>query len=77
MVAQNVAIVPELLGWDAATAAARVDELLTLVRLDPADARVALDQAAVGESSCRMSAAAFSTIGPFGKVERGDCGAGA
>jgi osmoprotectant transport system ATP-binding protein len=35
-VARNVAIVPELLGWERARIAARVDELLTLVRLDPA-----------------------------------------
>jgi osmoprotectant transport system ATP-binding protein len=35
-VAQNVAVVPELLGWERADIAARVDELLGLVRLDPA-----------------------------------------
>ncbi len=35
-VARNVAIVPELLRWDAARIAKRVDELLTLVRLEPA-----------------------------------------
>ncbi len=34
-VAQNVAIVPRLLGWDDARIASRVDELLALVRLDP------------------------------------------
>jgi osmoprotectant transport system ATP-binding protein len=32
----NVGVVPALLGWDRARSAARVDELLALVRLDPA-----------------------------------------
>ncbi len=35
-VARNVAVVPELLGWTRAAIAARVDELLALVDLDPA-----------------------------------------
>jgi osmoprotectant transport system ATP-binding protein len=35
-VAQNVAVVPELLGWDRARIIARVDAMLELVRLDPA-----------------------------------------
>ena len=34
-VAQNVGVVPQLLGWDATAIAARVDELLELIRLDP------------------------------------------
>jgi osmoprotectant transport system ATP-binding protein len=38
-VAQNVAVVPELLAWDKARIAARVDELLSLVDLDPAEYR--------------------------------------
>jgi len=33
-VADNIAITPKLLGWDAARRAARADELLALVRLD-------------------------------------------
>jgi osmoprotectant transport system ATP-binding protein len=33
-VAENIAITPRLLGWDSATRAGRVDELLDLVRLD-------------------------------------------
>ena len=33
-VAENIAITPKLLGWDKARMAARVDELLELVRLD-------------------------------------------
>lgn len=35
-VAENIAVVPTLLGWDRAAIAARVDEMLELVRLDPA-----------------------------------------
>jgi osmoprotectant transport system ATP-binding protein len=35
-VARNIATVPDLLGWPAARIAARVDELLTLLDLDPA-----------------------------------------
>ena len=35
-VAENVAITPTLLGWDAAQIASRVDELLARVALDPA-----------------------------------------
>jgi osmoprotectant transport system ATP-binding protein len=35
-VAQNIAVVPSLLGWDRARIERRVDEMLELVRLDPA-----------------------------------------
>jgi osmoprotectant transport system ATP-binding protein len=35
-VAQNIAIVPQLLAWEPSAIAARVDELLGLVRLEPA-----------------------------------------
>ena len=35
-IADNIATVPRLLGWDAARIAARVDELLDLVAMDPA-----------------------------------------
>lgn len=38
-VAANIAIVPKMLGWDRARIAARVDELLELVSLDPAEYR--------------------------------------
>lgn len=38
-VAENIAIVPKLLGWDKKRIAARVDELLELVSLDPAQYR--------------------------------------
>ncbi|MDB5409913.1 MAG: transporter [Rhodospirillales bacterium] len=36
---RNVGAVPEMLGWDRARIAARVTELLTLLRLDPATVR--------------------------------------
>ena len=38
-VGQNIATVPSLLGWDHARTKARVDELLELVGLDPAEMR--------------------------------------
>lgn len=38
-VAQNIATVPRLLGWDGARIAARVDELLDLFQLPPAEFR--------------------------------------
>jgi osmoprotectant transport system ATP-binding protein len=38
-VARNIAAVPELLGWPTARITARVDELLTLLDLDPAQYR--------------------------------------
>jgi osmoprotectant transport system ATP-binding protein len=38
-VAKNISVVPELLGWDRRRIAARVDELLELVGLDPAGMR--------------------------------------
>jgi osmoprotectant transport system ATP-binding protein len=38
-VAENVGVTPELLGWDAARVCARVDELLELVELPPAEFR--------------------------------------
>ncbi|MBV9645933.1 MAG: ABC transporter ATP-binding protein [Candidatus Eremiobacteraeota bacterium] len=34
-VAQNIAVVPQLLGWDRARIAERVEELLRLIQLDP------------------------------------------
>lgn len=35
-IAENISVVPKLLGWDKTKTAARVDELLSLVDLDPA-----------------------------------------
>jgi osmoprotectant transport system ATP-binding protein len=37
--AQNIAVTPRLLGWDKPRIAARIDALLELVRLDPAEFR--------------------------------------
>src|SRR5215213_9343524 len=38
-IAENIATVPSLLGWDKRRTAARVDELLELIGLDPHDVR--------------------------------------
>ncbi len=38
-VAQNIAVVPSLLGWDKERTAARIDELLTLIELSPDEYR--------------------------------------
>jgi osmoprotectant transport system ATP-binding protein len=38
-IAENIATVPQLLGWDKARVTARVDELLETVNMDPADYR--------------------------------------
>lgn len=38
-VAQNIAVVPKLLGWSRSTIQARIDELLTLVELPPQEYR--------------------------------------
>jgi osmoprotectant transport system ATP-binding protein len=38
-VAQNIAVVPKLLGWSRSQTQARIDELLTLVQLPPQDYR--------------------------------------
>jgi osmoprotectant transport system ATP-binding protein len=38
-IAQNIATVPQLLGWDAARISRRVDELLALVKLEPSQYR--------------------------------------
>ena len=38
-IAQNIATVPKLLGWSGTRIRERVDELLTLVQLDPAETR--------------------------------------
>ena len=38
-IGENIATVPRLLGWDKARTAKRVDELLTMVSLDPAEYR--------------------------------------
>ena len=56
-VAQNVAIVPQLLGWPAPRVAARVDELLALVRLDAARYRERLPRELSGGEQQRVGVA--------------------
>ncbi len=56
-VAENVAVVPALLGWDAARINARVDELLDLVRLDPARYRTRRPRELSGGEAQRVGVA--------------------
>ncbi len=53
----NVGIVPDLLGWDKTRIAARVDTLLTLVRLDPARYRDRLPRELSGGEQQRAGVA--------------------
>src|SRR5664279_6213673 len=50
----NIGIVPELLGWKAPRIAARVDELLALVRLEPAKYRERLPRELSGGEQQRV-----------------------
>ena len=56
-IAANVAIVPQLLGWNQADISARVDELLTLVNLDPAVYRNRLPRELSGGQQQRVGLA--------------------
>jgi len=56
-IAANVGVVPELLGWDRAKIDARVDELLALVRLDPARYRARLPRELSGGEQQRAGVA--------------------
>ena len=56
-IAQNVAIVPQLLGWPPNEIAARVDELLALVRLEPARYRDRLPRELSGGEQQRVGVA--------------------
>jgi osmoprotectant transport system ATP-binding protein len=56
-VGHNVAIVPELLGWDRPRIAARVDELLALVRLEPARYRDRMPRELSGGEQQRVGVA--------------------
>jgi osmoprotectant transport system ATP-binding protein len=56
-VAENVATVPRLLGWDAPRIAARVDAMLTLVGLDPGDYRARFPRALSGGQRQRIGVA--------------------
>ena len=56
-IAANVATVPTLLGWDAARIAARVDELLDLVGMDPATFRARFPRELSGGQKQRVGVA--------------------
>ena len=56
-VAENIAITPRLLGWDAAQRGARVDELIDLVRLDRAKYRDRLPHQLSGGERQRVGVA--------------------
>ncbi len=56
-VGQNVATVPKLLGWDKGRIAARVDELLSLFQLDPAQYRDRLPHELSGGQQQRVGVA--------------------
>jgi osmoprotectant transport system ATP-binding protein len=56
-VGQNIATVPKLLGWDKAKTAARVEELLTLFQLDPAEFRDRLPNELSGGQQQRVGVA--------------------
>jgi osmoprotectant transport system ATP-binding protein len=56
-VAQNIATVPSLLGWDRAKTTRRVDELLTLFQLDPAQFRDRLPAQLSGGEQQRVGVA--------------------
>ena len=56
-VGQNIATVPKLLGWDKAKIAARVEELLTLFQLDPAQFRDRLPNELSGGQQQRVGVA--------------------
>lgn len=56
-VGQNIATVPKLLGWDKKRIAARVEELLTLFQLDPAQFRDRLPNELSGGQQQRVGVA--------------------
>jgi osmoprotectant transport system ATP-binding protein len=76
-VAQNVAVVPSLLGWDRREIAQRVDDLLRLVGLDPALYRARRPSALSGGEAQRIGVArsiaarprALLMDEPFGAVD--------
>ena len=76
-IAENIAVVPELLGWEKPRIAARIDELLALVRLEPAHYRARLPRELSGGEQQRVGVAralaAEPTIilmdEPFGAVD--------
>jgi len=63
-VGQNIATVPKLLGWSEDKTAARVDELLTLFQLDPAQYRDRLPNALSGGQQQRVGVARALAAAP-------------
>jgi osmoprotectant transport system ATP-binding protein len=62
--AANIAVGPTLLGWDASRIAARIDELLELVRLDPDEYRHRLPSQLSGGQRQRIGVARALAAGP-------------
>jgi len=56
-IGKNIAVVPELLGWEKPRIAARVDELLALIRLDPQRYRDRLPRELSGGEQQRVGVA--------------------
>ncbi|MET3926242.1 ABC transporter ATP-binding protein [Devosia sp. 2618] len=63
-VGQNVATVPKLLGWDKAKISARVDELLSLFQLDPAQFKNRLPHELSGGQQQRVGVARALAASP-------------
>jgi osmoprotectant transport system ATP-binding protein len=63
-VAENVAVVPRLLGWPADRASARVDELLALVHLPPPEYRNRMPRELSGGQQQRVGFARARAAGP-------------
>ena len=63
-VAQNIATVPKLLGWDRKKSADRVDELLSLFQLDPAQFRDRLPHELSGGQQQRVGVARALAASP-------------
>ncbi|WP_119419988.1 ABC transporter ATP-binding protein [Desertibaculum subflavum] len=63
-VAQNIATVPALLGWPRAKTKARVDELLTLFQLDPAEFAARYPHELSGGQQQRVGVARALAAGP-------------
>ena len=63
-VAENVAVVPRLLGWPPARVAARVDDMLALVRLPPDEYRARFPRQLSGGQQQRIGFARALAAGP-------------
>jgi osmoprotectant transport system ATP-binding protein len=63
-VAENVAVVPRLLGWTPARIAARVDELLTMIQLAPVEFRDRFPRQLSGGQQQRIGFARALAAGP-------------